>query len=39
MEPVVPGKKLIDAAPPLEAINIASLREKYIRHGHPARRL
>ena len=30
-------KKLIEVALPLEAINIASAREKSIRHGHPAR--
>lgn len=29
-------KKLIEVALPLEAINIASAREKSIRHGHPA---
>src|SRR5215203_809634 len=28
-------KKLIEVALPLEAINIASAREKSIRHGHP----
>jgi putative DNA methylase len=30
------GKKLIEVALPLEAINIASAREKSIRHGHPS---
>ena len=29
-------KKLIEVAIPLEAINTASAREKYIRHGHPS---
>src|SRR6185369_705987 len=29
-------KKLIEVALPLEAINIASAREKSIRHGHPS---
>ena len=29
-------KKLIEVALPLEAINIASSREKSIRHGHPS---
>jgi putative DNA methylase len=29
-------KKLIEVALPLEAINIASVREKSIRHGHPS---
>ena len=29
-------KKLIEVALPLEAINRASAREKYIRHGHPS---
>ena len=28
-------KKLIEVALPLEAINVASAREKSIRHGHP----
>ena len=28
-------KKLIEVAIPLEAINVASAREKLIRHGHP----
>ena len=31
-----PKKKLIEVALPLEAINIASAREKSIRHGHPS---
>jgi putative DNA methylase len=30
------GKKLIEVALPLEAINVASAREKSIRHGHPS---
>ena len=30
-------KKLIEVALPLEAINVASAREKSIRHGHPSR--
>ena len=29
-------KKLIEVAIPLEAINVASVREKSIRHGHPS---
>ena len=29
------GKKLIEVALPLEAINKESAREKSIRHGHP----
>ena len=29
-------KKLIEVALPLEAINIASAKEKSIRHGHPS---
>src|SRR4051812_41895866 len=29
-------KKLIEVAIPLEAINVASAREKAIRHGHPS---
>jgi putative DNA methylase len=33
---VKPKKKLIEVALPLEAINIASAREKSIRHGHPS---
>ena len=32
----VPRKKLIEVAIPLEAINVASAREKSIRHGHPS---
>lgn len=31
-----PKKKLIEVAIPLEAINVASVREKSIRHGHPS---
>jgi putative DNA methylase len=34
--PVKQKKKLIEVALPLEAINIASAREKSIRHGHPS---
>jgi len=33
---VTPKKKLIEVALPLEAINVASAREKSIRHGHPS---
>jgi putative DNA methylase len=33
---MIPRKKLIEVALPLEAINIASAREKSIRHGHPS---
>ena len=33
---IQPGKKLIEVALPLEAINKASAREKSIRHGHPS---
>ena len=29
-------KKLIEVALPLDAINKASAREKWIRHGHPS---
>ena len=29
-------KKLIEVALPMEAINVASAREKSIRHGHPS---
>ena len=29
-------KKLIEVALPLEAINVASAKEKSIRHGHPS---
>ncbi len=32
----MPRKKLIEVALPLEAINLASAREKSIRHGHPS---
>ena len=32
----IPRKKLIEVALPLEAINVASAREKSIRHGHPS---
>ncbi len=31
-----PRKKLIEVSMPLEAINVASAREKSIRHGHPS---
>lgn len=31
-----PKKKLIETSLPLEAINVASAREKSIRHGHPS---
>ncbi|HEV3309792.1 MAG TPA: DUF1156 domain-containing protein, partial [Chloroflexota bacterium] len=34
--PVVIRKKLIEVAIPLDAINLASAREKSIRHGHPS---
>ena len=30
------NRKLIEVAIPLEAINVASAREKSIRHGHPS---
>ncbi len=33
---IKPKKKLIEVALPLEAINVASAREKSIRHGHPS---
>jgi len=33
---MIQRKKLIEVALPLEAINIASAREKSIRHGHPS---
>ncbi len=33
---MVAKKKLIEVALPLEAINVASAREKSIRHGHPS---
>jgi putative DNA methylase len=36
MPPSVPRKKLIEVSIPLEAINVASAREKSIRHGHPS---
>ena len=35
MEPVT-RKKLIEVSLPLDAINVASAREKSIRHGHPS---
>ena len=38
MYPVKSPKKLIEVALPLDAINVASAREKSIRHGHPRRR-
>ncbi len=34
--PVKARKKLIEVALPLEEINVASAREKSIRHGHPS---
>lgn len=34
--PQLPRKKLIEVSIPLEAINVASAREKSIRHGHPS---
>ena len=34
--PVKSPKKLIEVALPLDAINVASAREKSIRHGHPS---
>jgi putative DNA methylase len=34
--PGAPKKKLIEVALPLDAINVASAREKSIRHGHPS---
>src|SRR5690606_20769841 len=34
--PVKTRKKLIEVALPLETINVASAREKSIRHGHPS---
>ncbi|HSV91541.1 MAG TPA: DUF1156 domain-containing protein, partial [Desulfobacterales bacterium] len=34
--PVKARRKLIEVALPLEAINVASAREKSIRHGHPS---
>src|SRR3954454_16650850 len=36
MMPAPYRKKLIEVALPLEAINVASVREKSIRHGHPS---
>src|SRR4051794_11596418 len=33
---IIPQKKLIEVALPLEAINTAAAREKSIRHGHPS---
>src|SRR6201995_4818885 len=33
---MITRKKLIEVALPLEAINVASAREKSIRHGHPS---
>lgn len=36
MTPVRTPKKLIEVALPLDAINVASAREKSIRHGHPS---
>ncbi len=36
MNATTPGKKLIEVALPLDAINAASAREKSIRHGHPS---
>lgn len=36
MTAVLPRRKLIEVALPLEAINAASAREKSIRHGHPS---
>ena len=32
---MTPKKKLIEVSIPLEPINVASAREKSIRHGHP----
>jgi putative DNA methylase len=32
----VPRRKLIEVSIPLEAINVASAREKSMRHGHPS---
>ncbi len=32
----MPTKKLIEVTRPLEAINVASARERSIRHGHPS---
>src|SRR5271168_3149286 len=36
MKLAVPRKKLIEVSIPLEAINVASAKEKSIRHGHPS---
>jgi putative DNA methylase len=36
MTPIKSPKKLIEVALPLDAINVASAREKSIRHGHPS---
>jgi putative DNA methylase len=36
MYPVKTPKKLIEVALPLDAINVASAKEKSIRHGHPS---
>ena len=36
LDNVITRKKLIEVALPLEAINVASAREKSIRHGHPS---
>ena len=36
MDATTPGKKLIEVALPLDAINEAAAREKSIRHGHPS---
>ena len=36
MPPIKSPKKLIEVALPLDAINVASAREKSIRHGHPS---
>ncbi|MGH2422683.1 DUF1156 domain-containing protein [Pseudomonas canadensis] len=36
MYPIKTPKKLIEVALPLDAINVAAVREKSIRHGHPS---
>ena len=36
IEAVISPRKLIEVALPLDAINVASAREKSIRHGHPS---
>jgi len=36
MDEVIAAKKLIEVALPLDLINVASAREKSIRHGHPS---